>query len=657
MVDGNPRDLALARRDLQRDFADVAVREIADAEGFQGALEAGGFDVVITDFSIPWGDGLAVLDAVKGRWPEVPVLMFTATGSQEVAVEAMKRGLDDYVVKSPEHVVRLPAAVRTALERHATAGARRRVERALRASEERFRLLVESFEDYAIFMLDAEGRIASWNTGAERIFGWTTEEIVGRPLGSFYVPEDAAVGVVETELAEARREGRASDTRWLVRRDGSRFWADGITAPVRDEDQLRGFAKIVRDATARKRFDEERADLLSREQRLRAEAETANRTKDDFLATVSHELRTPLNAILGWARLLRTRTLDPASVARALETIERNADAQRQLVEDLLDVSRIITGRLRLEVRLVDLPETIEAAIDSVQPAARAKAIRVESELDPDAGPVTGDPSRLQQVVWNLLSNAVKFTPPRGRVVVRLEAPPGEAVIRITDTGGGVPEAFLGRIFDRFSQAESTTTRSHKGLGLGLAIVRHLVELHGGTVEVENSPVAGWGASFAVRLPLAPSARAAALDVVPDDEAAGDLAGVNQLAGLHVLVVDDDDDGRELVASMLETCGARVTAVGSVAEALARLEEQRFDALVSDIAMPDRDGYELIRTLRARPPDRGGLTPAVALTARARVGDRLRALSAGFQLHLPKPVEPAELCVVVASLAGRARAA
>ena len=399
------------------------------------------------------------------------------------------------------------------------------------------------------------------------------------------------------------------------------------------------------------RSEQERARLLVLEQGARRQAEEANRLKDEFLATLSHELRTPLNAILGWGQVLRTGKLDEATTARALETIERNARAQAQLIADLLDISRVITGKLRLDFKPVDLPHIIEAALDSIGPAAGAKAIQLDVALGPLNGPVLGDADRLQQVVWNLLSNAIKFTPHGGRVEVRLAEEPLQAVIQVTDTGVGIRADFLPHVFDRFRQAESSPTRSHGGLGLGLSIVRHLIELHGGAVEVASAGE-GRGSSFTVKLPLAAEMfeepQADRRPVVSQVWSLTDL-----LKDVHVLVVEDEKDTRDLLVMALAQCGAQVTAAESVAEALAAFDRAAPDVLVSDIGIPFEDGYSLIRKVRARRPSRGGRVPAAAVTAYAAAEDRQRALEAGFQTHLAKPVDPSELVTTVAALAGR----
>ncbi len=389
--------------------------------------------------------------------------------------------------------------------------------------------------------------------------------------------------------------------------------------------------------------------LYEEAQQARAAAEEANRLKDEFLATLSHELRTPLNAILGWARMLRSRVLDAGTQGKALETIERNALAQAQIVEDLLDVSRVITGSLRLELQRVDFSNLIEAAIAAVRPAADAKGIRIECSMD-FTGPVIGDPGRLQQVAWNLLSNATKFTPPGGRISVRVTAEDNHVVLRVDDTGAGISPQFLPYVFERFRQGDSTTTRMHGGLGLGLAIVRHLVEQHGGTVAAESAGP-GRGSTFIVRIPIRSTLQAHAAPGSPHHSPApvGDRAPTARLDNVPVLIVDDEPDARDLFAEILRQHGARVRTASSVSQAMEVIKTFYPRVLVADIGMPGEDGYSLIRRLR----EMRVAIPAIALTAYARPEDRRRVLDAGFEMHVPKPVEPGELIQAIADLAGR----
>lgn len=407
------------------------------------------------------------------------------------------------------------------------------------------------------------------------------------------------------------------------------------------------------EAAQRARAEAERAALEN--ERLYQQAQESSRLKEEFLATISHELRTPLNAILGWARMLRGGQVTEGGVAKALETIERNARAQAQLIDDLLDVSRIITGKLRMDVRPADPNLFIEAAIEALTPAAAAKGVRLQKILDTGVVSVPGDPVRLQQIVWNLLSNAIKFTKRGGRVQVRLERVNSHIEIIVSDTGQGIEAEFLPHVFDRFRQADQRTTRQHGGMGLGLAIVKNLVELHGGSVEAA-SPGLDKGATFTVRLPVTPvyqldpdggRIHPAARDLLPTTEAS------ERLDGLTILAVDDEPDTRDLLKTGLENCGASVRVAASAEEAFNEMAISLPDVLISDIGMPEEDGYDLIRQLRSLPEEEGGKIPAVALTAYARVEDRLQALRSGYQMHVQKPVELAELVAVICSLVKR----
>lgn len=437
--------------------------------------------------------------------------------------------------------------------------------------------------------------------------------------------------------------------------------AESYAALVDDEARLLAVAQLQQRAASleaevkERQLAEERLRLaLVGEQMARAEAETANRMKDEFLATVSHELRTPLNAIMGWSHLLRSGSLDEATVSRAVETIDRNAKAQAQLIEDILDVSRMITGKMRLNKELVDVASIINASIDSVQLAVDSKDIGLEVTLDPSARHTLGDSSRLQQVVWNLLSNAIKFTPSGGRIEVKLERAGRNLRIRVSDSGQGIHPDFLPFIFERFRQADGTTTRQHGGLGLGLAIVRHLLELHGGTIEADSAGE-GKGASFIVELPLAPvpprnrEPGRAAVGVQLKNGADGHSSSLPALNDMQVMLVDDDPDTLQILSVMLVESKANVQTATSVSEAMEVLEWYKPDVVVSDLAMPGEDGYSLIARIRA--VENGNQIPIVALTSYVRVEDRARALSAGFNMFVPKPVEPDELIAAIANLA------
>ena len=508
---------------------------------------------------------------------------------------------------------------------------RKQAEDALRGSEERFRLLVSNVQDYAIFMLDANGNVASWNLGAERIKGYRAEEIIGRHFSVFYPPGEARSGRPAHELEVARTVGRYEEEGLRVRKDGSTFTAHVILTAIRDErGELRGFAKVTHDVTERLHAEEQRL-ALAREQAARGEAEKAGRMKDEFLAILSHELRTPLNAIVGWTELLRSRSLSPEQEARAIEIVERNARVQTELVSDVLDLSRVSAGKLHLSPRRLDLRGPVASALDALRPAAAAKQIGLEVDLG-GARWVWGDPDRLQQVAWNLVSNAVKFTPREGRVAVRVAGDGAEVEMAVEDTGAGMSSEFLPYAFERFRQEDASARRAHGGLGLGLAIVRHLAELHGGRVEAHSEGI-GRGSRFRLLLPAArPHER-----LNPSEEAA---LPAPRLDGIRVLVVEDHDDSRGLITLALTGLGAAVMEAREAEQGLEMLLASRPDVIVADIEMPGRSGYELMEQVRALPADRGGLVPAIALTAYARTEDRVRALAAGFQVHIAKPVAP-----------------
>ena len=509
-----------------------------------------------------------------------------------------------------------------------------------RAKEEHAYLaaIVASSND-AIIGLTLDGMITSWNAAAERIFGYTPAEAVGQHLALIVPPDrlDEEQGLL-SQLAEGKRIEHFETVR--VRKDQRRIRVSLTISPVRDASgRLIGASKISRDVS-------ERDALLEREQVARARAEEAGRLKDEFLATVSHELRTPLNAILGWAHVLRRTGLTDPRERHAVEVIERNALAQAHVIDDLLDVSRIITGKLRLDVHPLMPSTVVEAAIESLKPMAEAKGVQLDSVLDSRAGPISGDPARLQQVVWNLLSNGIKFTPKGGRVEVRLERVDSSVEITVADNGEGITPEFLPHVFDRFRQFDSSIVRRTSGLGLGLAIVRHLVELHAGFVMAESAGK-GQGSNFTVRLPLRPIR---ARHVAPEKDAPGERAigAMPDLSGIRVLVVDDENDTRDLLREVLEACGADVRDASSSEQAVAIVKEWVPGAIVSDIGMPGEDGYTFIRRIREWERQSGFRIPAVALTAYARSEDRIRALLAGYQVHVAKPIDPMEFALVVA---------
>jgi len=807
LIDDNANDRYLARHQLERVFSDLQIQEVAEPHEWEQAFNAGEFDLVITDYQLRWSDGLTVLRTLKKRYPDRPVIMFTNSGTQEIAVEAMKSGLEDYVLKSPNHYIRLPAAVNLALKRVET-------QRKVAGLETRLQNLLNQL-DVGIYRLNLDDTVLEGNPAFLRLVGLSTCDPTAQnqTLASYFSPEDYA-----QLLAQLKQNGEVRDREVQLRRlDGTTIWVrisktfsrlndttliDGLIEDISDrkqfetqlraseqrayflaeasrllsasldypaalknmaalavptladwcvvdvvetnsatftapivaavdrqkeglivelrrryppaadadygsakvlrtgepqlftqitEEQLQQFAqdaehlRLLRQLEVRsflivpltlhdrklgtiafvstqtdRRYSQadlemaqslaQRAALAIDNARLYESAQEANRVKDEFLAIVSHELRTPLNAMLGWSQLLRKKQVNEATVERALEIIERNAKLQNKLIDDILDISRIIQNRLRLNLQPVHLVPIINAAIEALQPIAQTKSIQIETLLDPLVGLVMGDAERLQQIVWNLVSNAIKFTAKGGQVSIRLEQIGTQAQVSVTDTGQGIPADFLPLVFERFRQADSSKTRSQGGLGLGLAIVRHLVEMHNGTVYA-TSEGDGRGATFTVQLPIhqiAPLLQS----IETDPSSTNNLPNFN---GLKILVVDDDLDSRELTAFVLEQCQAQIIKAVCAEEALQVLLKTEIDLLVSDVGMPDEDGYSLIRRIRTLNLEEKRQIPAVALTAFAKAEDQQEAIAAGFQHHVAKPVNPDQLIEIIASLANTAK--
>jgi signal transduction histidine kinase/ActR/RegA family two-component response regulator len=591
---------------------------------------------------MPELDGFGLLKALRAdaELRTIPVIMLSARAGEEARLEGLAASADDYLVK--------PFSARDLLARVDAQILRART----RAIEQRHaRRMTDLFTHApaAIAILRGPDHVYEL-ANKEYLAVVGGRDIVGKPIRDA-LPELANQKIYEL-LDGVRQSGEpyvGRSLRVTLNRgplgEPEDAYFDFVYQPVIDDDgRVDSIVVVAHDVTA----------LAT----AKHEAEAANRLKDEFLATLSHELRTPLNAVLGYTQMLRGGVIASDRLPAILETIERNARLQEQLVSDVLDVSRIITGKLRLDVRPVDLTRVIQEALETVTPAATAKGVRLQRVIDHPGVPVAGDAQRLQQVVWNLLSNAVKFTPRGGRVQIRLERVNSHVEITVSDTGEGIAPEFLPHLFQRFQQADGTLTRAHSGLGLGLAISRHLVEAHGGRVDA-TSPGRGHGTTVRVELPLMivhdnrlddrdrvhPAA-----DVMPTP----DLALAN-LQGIRVLLVDDDVDALQMARDTLAIAGATVTAAGSADEALAALDAQAFDVAVLDIGMPLVDGYQLLRRIRARPPGRQGRIPAAALTAYARTVDRTRSLKEGFQLHLTKPVQPSELAAAVLTLASGAR--
>ena len=593
-------------------------------------------DLIILDVQLPDISGFEVCRQIKAN-PEtafIPVLHLSASfvQSQDKA-EGLDSGADAYLVQ-PVEPIELLATLRSLLRI-------RRAEEAALSSAREWQTTFDSMND-GVSLVDREGRIMRCNRAMMQLFCKPSHEILGY---AHHELMGAELGIGD---GACFRRAKETHQRQVLEFQSQQRWFAKTIDPVLDGDgNLTGAVFILSDITERKRAEallQEQNDRLNQLmislQQQTEQAQQANRIKDEFLAVLSHELRSPLNPILGWARILQKSHQDAAKTQYALETIERNAKLQAQLIEDLLDVSRILQGKLSLNTLPVGLTFTIKAALETVRLAAEAKSIQIQTIFEPNVGQVLGDSGRLQQVVWNLLANAIKFTSQGGRVEVRLESikdevdthPAEYTQITVSDTGRGISGDFLPYVFDYFRQADGTTTRKFGGLGLGLAIVRHLVELHGGTVQAA-SPGEEQGAVFTVKLPLIAASKLNQVNTADRDRS--DL----NLNGLQTLLVDDDRDSREFIAFVLEQYGAQVTEVDSAHDALNNLMQTKFDLLISDIGMPDMDGYTLIRQIRKQSPDRGGEIPAIALTAYAGETDRQQALAAGFQQHISKPIE------------------
>ncbi|HEX7153101.1 MAG TPA: ATP-binding protein [Thermoanaerobaculia bacterium] len=518
------------------------------------------------------------------------------------------------------------------------------------AAEERFRLLVESVQDYAIFMLDTNGTILTWNLGAARLKGYGADEIIGQHFSKFYPDEDNQARKPQRELEIASRTGRYEEEGWRIRKDGTRFWANVVITALYDSHGLRGFAKVTRDITERREaLERERAAREAAEQSAREsvaalrQTQQASRAKDEFLTTLSHELRTPMTSILGWASMMNDGSLDGETQKLATTSILQSAQAQARLIDDILDVSRAIVGRLQLELEDVDLASVANDVVANIRAAAAAKQIHLRLNVRSAPVLLRGDRLRLQQILWNLVSNAVKFTPTGGQVTVTVYATENDGVVSVRDNGAGIRPEFLPFVFGRFTQADSSSTRNAGGLGLGLAIAQELAQLHGGYVQAESAGE-GRGATFTLRMPL----RAAEVEEAP---ATVSPFAYPDLAGATVLVLEDDANARAFLSALVRSCGGSPLRASCVDEALAIVDQRHPDLVLADIAMAGKDGFEFIRSLRERDPH----TPAIAVTAiYTNDDDRDRLLAAGFNEYRQKPVVPHDLAWTMARVKGEA---
>lgn len=636
IIDDNPSDRTLALRELKKLFSQLQAKEIKDEVGLIEALQTDDFNIVITDYQLLWTTGIKILHRIKQHKPDCPVIMFTGTGNEEVAVEAMKGGLDDYVIKSPKHYIRLATAVRSAWERSQQRKALEEFKQSYYRFFERIPL--------GLYRLNPAGEIIEANSTLVKMLGYDQQkDLHGKSIFKYHVQPEAYLlwqQQLNTDRPKAEFETQIQTLA------GKLIWVRYNAIAVKDaQGNLICYEGAVADITANKQAELERSELLNRQRKARKEAETINRIKDEFLATLSHELRTPLNAIIGWTQLLQGGKMRDSQIAKALEVIDRNAKAQNQLIDDLLDVSRIIRGTMKLQLEPTDLIEVVTVSLDTVRPGAEAKNIEIVTQFEYDTIKVNADSERLQQIFWNLLINSIKFTPAGGKVTIHTEVQNNVVLVKVKDTGQGIASDVLPYIFDRFRQAESkSSTRTQGGLGLGLAIVRHLIEIHGGRVMADSEGI-GTGATFTVELPIWHSTNT-------DETQVTELAIANSLpslAGLTLLVVEDEADAREMVTLILEQSGAKIIAADSVKQALIEYERLQPDILISDISMPSEDGYALIRQIRNSQNNQSTI-PAIALTAYAREEDKQQALEAGFDLHLPKPIEPLRLAESLSQL-------
>ncbi|MBW4510056.1 MAG: response regulator [Scytonematopsis contorta HA4267-MV1] len=665
LLEDSSLDAELIEAILSEGDITCSLVQVKTGEEYQSTLQQSGFDLILSDYSIPGFDGIRALEMAQEMYPNVPFLFVTATMGEEVAIETLKKGATDYVLK--QRLERLVPSVKRALREAQERRARQHAEAELNRREQEFRALVENSPD-VIGRFDTELKILYVNPVIEKLTGKPPDTLIGKDCLELGVPEEfyapwkqVLLNVLDTGV------GSDFETQFPSLDGSDRYFQSRIVPEFAQDGSIESLLCIAHDIT-----DVKQAEVLLRQQK--EELEKLNRIKDEFLAVLSHELRSPLNAILGWAKILRTRKVDEVSFERALEIIERNAQMQTQLIEDLLDISRIIRGKFTLEPEPTNLVIPIEAAIETMRLAAKAKSIDLKfSILDSATDSISnnnsnhnsnhnsrfqvlGDANRLQQIVWNLLSNAIKFTPSDGEVEIALESvkinetddKDNIAQIKVKDTGVGIDKDFIPYVFESFRQEDASTTRKYGGLGLGLAIVRNLTELHGGSVTVDSLGQ-NQGATFTVRIPLLEN-RQEGIGNMQNSQLSNAEFPLN---GVKILIVDDDADSRDFLDFALSDLGAIITSVESVALALEIFSSLKPDILISDIGMPEQDGYDFIHQIRKLPPEEGGQIPAIALTAYASDKDRDEAVEAGFQIHLSKPVMPDELTTVITQLLNR----
>ncbi len=646
-------DAELLQASLETTHPRARVTWVRDEPGLLGALETQRFDLILSDYQMPGFTGAQALALAQERAPGTPFIVVSGVIGEENTVELLKRGATDYVMKG--RLARLAVAIDRALREVRQRDAQRLAEAQLREADALYARVVDSLRDHAVILLDTEGRIRDWNRAAGTIFGHALEDVRGMSAEILLTPEDRAADVLENELAVALTQGSAHDDRWLMRQDGSRLRAEGVVTPLFSATGVpTGFSKIIRDTTPA--YEAQQALRQGKE-----EAERANELKDQFLAVLSHELRSPLSAITGWADILGNFSDAHPLLGKAAAVIRRNAQLQARMINDLLDMSAVAAGKLVLQTAPLDLVALASEAVLGALHEAQAKGVALTCRA-PEPVWISGDAQRLTQVVANLIGNAIKFTDSGGSVEVEVLAvrpdegePEGSrdddgvlARLRVRDTGRGISPEFLPYVFDRLRQEDGSSTRKVGGLGLGLAIARAIMTLHRGHIRADSDGP-GCGSTFELRLPVLKAHALPPPPAAPPLELSEDM-----LADLKVLLVDDEEDAREVGQVALSRLGAQVSVAASAAEALARLDEERFDLLVSDIGMPDMDGRSLIRAVRQLPAGSAEALPAVALTAFAMVADRQEGLAAGFQAYVAKPIELGTLAKAIQQVLGRA---
>ena len=638
LLEDDSADSELIRATLKNGDINCYLKQVATRKDFLAELQNDNFDLILCDYLLPQFDGISALKIAQETCPDIPFILVSGVLGEERAIEALKEGVTDYVLK--QRLERLVPSVKRALQESKERKERRLAEESFAEVYNMLGAVVEA-SPVAIITLSQDYRVLTWNKTAEQIYGWTESEVLHQPLPVISEGYRSAFnGCVERVLQNQSLKNL--EFRHL-RKDGSEVDINISLAPIEDcGGENCCFIMTAVDITLNKKAEAERKVLLQREQKARADAEKASRIKDEFLAIVSHELRTPLNAILGWTKLISSGRIKPDRIKQALEVIDRNATLQAQLIEDLLDISRIIRGKLHLELNPVNLAKVIQETVESLHLAGEAKSINVELNLNHNLGNIVGDSSRISQIMWNLVSNAIKFTPSGGSIEINLEEVNSTVQIQVRDTGIGISSDFLPSIFEYFRQQDGSTTRSEGGLGLGLAITRHLVEAHGGTITAESLGE-NQGATFTVIFPK--KTGHVEQELLPEFKDRD-----KQLCGVKALIVDDEIDARELIAFILEEQGAEIELAASAAEALEKFPSLQPDIIVSDIGMPNENGYSMLSKVRQLPFNRGGNVPAIALTAFATQEDTQKSLDAGFQIHLTKPFDANELIDTVYSL-------